>query len=516
MTGRQKAALAFLSGAVFAASQAPIDITAGILVGLGGFAFAISDHEKAGRRGFLFGFGANLVALRFVPEVITHFTPLPYVAGVVALVLLSMAQALPWMAGGAISGLLAGRIPRLPSWLTFAVGVYAALFVPAVFPWTPAGGLAMWPILLQTSELVGERGASMFIALGCALFARAIAKRAWRPAAAGATVFALLLAYGGVRMRAVESARAAAPHAKVALVSPDFAAGDRWDESRATMMMDRLTTLTKSAESRGAELTVWPESAYPYTLSHGTRRSPSGHRAVLQDGVRGPVLAGVYMKGGSGRGYNSALLATSDGELSRSYDKRHLLWFGETVPLADKIGFLRRAFSKGLGLEPGSESVLFEAGTVRAAVLNCYEDTLPDASREAIEIRPNLLVNITNDAWFAGSAEGDLHLRLAVLRTIETRRDMVRAVNRGPTTWISASGKILARRDVSAGAGAPPPLLTDAALLDSPITPYAVLADAPLLLLLVFFLGAERWLFLRAVQNAASAAPSRGRRSRAC
>src|SRR5690606_24285248 len=108
-------------------------------------------------------------------------------------------------------------------------------------------------------------------------------------------------------------------------------------------------------------------------------------------------------------------------------------------------GFVRRAFAKGLGLEPGTESVLFEAGEVRAAVLNCYEDTLPDASREAIEIRPNLLVNITNDAWFAGSQEGELHLRLATLRSVETRRDLVRAVNRGPTTWVSASGKILAR-----------------------------------------------------------------------
>ena len=514
MTGRQRALIAFASGAVFAASQPPIDITAGILVGLGGFAFAISDHEKAGRRGFLFGFGANLVALRFVPEVITRFTPLPYVAGVVALILLSMAQALPWMAGGAISGLLARRIPRLPSWLTFAVGVYAALFVPAVFPWTPAGGLAMWPVLLQTSELVGERGASMFIALACALVAKTFEKRSWRPALAGIAVFAVLLAYGAVRMRSVEAARIAAPHAKIALVSPDFAAGDRWDESRATMMMDRLTALTKGAESRGAELTVWPESAYPYTLSHGTRRSPTGHRAMLQEGVRGPVLAGVYMKGGNGRGFNSALLVTEGGELSRSYDKRHLLWFGETVPLADKIGFIRRAFPKGIGLEPGNESVLFESGAVRAAVLNCYEDTLPDASREAIEIRPNLLVNITNDAWFAGSAEGDLHLRLAVLRSIETRRDLVRAVNRGPTTWVAATGKILARRDGSAGTGAPPALVVDAALLDKPITPYAVLADAPLILLFVVFIAAERILYLRAL-NASSAAPSRERRSRA-
>ena len=91
---------------------------------------------------------------------------------------------------------------------------------------------------------------------------------------------------------------------------------------------------------------------------------------------------------------------------------------------------------------------------------------------------------------------------------------MVRAVNRGPTTWVSATGKILARRDGSAGTGAPPPLLVDAALLERPITPYAVLADAPLILILVAFIAAERILYLRAL-NAASAGPSRERRSRA-
>lgn len=484
MTPRQNAALAFLSGVVFAASTPPTDVTAGILLGLAGFAAAIADGVTSARRGWLFGFGANLVALRFVPEVITRFTPLPYAVGCVALILLSMVQALPWMAGGAVARIVSSRIAWMPTWLAFAIGVYAALFVPAVFPWTPAGGLAPWPVLLQTAELVGERGTSFFVAAGCALVADAVLGRRVRSLAIAAASFAVLLAFGVLRMRSVDAARASAPHAKVALVSPDFDATDRWEGSRATMMLDRLTTLTKHAEERGAELTVWPESAYPYTLPHGIRRTPPGPRAVLQPGVRGPVLAGVYLKGAHGAGFNSAFLATSDGALSRSYDKRHLLWFGETVPLADKIGFIRRAFARGTGLEPGTDTVPFDAGPVRAAVLNCYEDTLPDASREAMEVAPNLLVNITNDAWFAGSAEGELHLRLAVLRAIETRRDLVRAVNRGPTTWVAATGKVLARREAQAGMGAPPPLVVDAALLDAPLTVYARLADAPLLLAL--------------------------------
>jgi apolipoprotein N-acyltransferase len=280
-------------------------------------------------------------------------------------------------------------------------------------------------------------------------------------------------------MAEVERTRVAAPHARVALVQPGFDASDRWEAARATMMMERLTTLTKSAEQRGAELTVWPESAYPFTLPHGTRASPTGARAVLQPDVRGPVLTGSYMSGARGVGYNSTILATRDGAISASYDKRHLLWFGETVPLSEWFPWLTKVFARGTGLAPGRESVAFVAGPIRAAVLNCYEDTLPVAGREAMATSPNLLVNVTNDAWFAGSAEGELHLHLSVLRAIETRRDLVRAVNEGPTAFVDANGLVRARYDLLM----PGTLLTSPALLTGGPTLYLRFGDAPLLLL---------------------------------
>lgn len=487
---------------MFAASASPVDVHAGILVGLVGFALALEpglsgeDDLEARTRagaayGFSFGLGANLVALRFVPEVIVRFTPLPSIAAWVALVLLSAAQALPWMAGGALAHRLGRRALggnwRPPSWLAYALGVYLATFVPSVFPWTPSGGLAAWPVLLQTAEIVGERGTSFLFAIAAGLFAHALVRfRSSRdvrasaaPLALSLAVLAVLVAFGSLRMRSVDRDRDAAPHARVALVQPGFDASDRWEASRASMMIDRLTTLTKSAEQHGAELTVWPESAYPFQLPHSARTSPHGARAVLQGEVHGPVLTGAYMSGAHGLGYNSAILASKDGSLSAPYDKRHLLWFGETVPLADWFPWLRKVFSKGTGLDAGHESVVFTTGPIRAAVLNCYEDTLPEAGREAMDRSPNLLVNITNDAWFAGSAEGELHLRLAVLRAIETRRDLVRAVNQGPTTFVDATGRVRARYDLPM----PGTLQTTPALLETPPTFYVRYGDLPLVLL---------------------------------
>jgi apolipoprotein N-acyltransferase len=448
------------AGVLFAACSPPIDFVPGVFLGLALFAVTLADAPGTGfSRGWLFGLGANLVALRFVPGVIARFTSLPLPAQWLALVLLAGAQAIPW-----------------------GLGAIAAR--------------TLTPALLQIADVVGERGVSLVVALIAGLLADAVVRRAKPPLAVAGALVVLLGGYGLVRMRGIDAARARAPHARVALVQPGFDASDRWEASRAAMMIERLTQLTKSAEARGAELVVWPESAYPYTLPHAARRSPSGPRAVLQPGVTVPVLTGAYLQGGP---YNSAVLATPDGALSRPYDKRHLLWFGETVPLADSFPWLRRVFARGTGLVPGHESVVFGAGPVRAAVLNCYEDTLPVAGREAMEGRPNLLVNVTNDAWFAGSAEGELHLRLAVLRAIETRRDLVRAVNRGPTSFVDAAGRVVSRYDD----GIPGTLPSRPALLDGPITLYARFGDAPLVLL-----AAAAVLFARR-QKTAGADPAR-------
>jgi apolipoprotein N-acyltransferase len=502
------------SGLVFATSTPPLDFEAGILLGLVGFGLALDDARRHSARaavgvGFVFGLSANLLGLRFVPAVIERFTPLPAAAGVLAWMLLAAAQAVPWAVAGALHRWLRGKdVPSetLPAWLAFATSVYGATFVPTLFAWTPAGGLAGWPRLLQGAEIVGERGASFFVAAVCGLLAAVAAPstaslQRRRLLGAAAATMCLLGVYGTLRERSIEAVRRRSAHAMIGLVEPDFDPVLHWDPNLATASMVELSRLTREAESDGAALTIWPESAYPYTLAHGTNVSPSGPRSILQPGVHGPVLTGLYMAMPAappeqGLGTNSAILARGDGSLSPSYDKRHLLWFGETVPLAETFPVLRRVFARGTGLVAGNESVRFVAGSIVFAVLNCYEDTLPAAGREAMSVRPNLLVNVTNDTWFSGSIESELHLRLATLRAIESRRDLVRAVNRGPTSWVAATGRVLARRESPPGAGAPAPLVVDAALLDTPPTPYVRFGDAPLAvalgLLVAFRIGRRR------------------------
>jgi apolipoprotein N-acyltransferase len=513
MTSVRKHLLALLAGAVLASGGPPLDVHPALWIGMAALAWLLDDDPAwpafasrtrvaltGARRGLAFGIGANLVALRFVPAVIVRFTPLPWAAGALALVLLAAFEGLRWMVAAVASETLArARVPRPAA---FAAGVYAGTFVPTMMPWTVAGGVSPWPAFVQLADVLGERGVAALMALAAGLAAQGL-RTALLPAtrlrgalALGAALLVVLAqaGLGVVRMAAVDRERAHAQHARVGLVQPSVGASTRWEEDRAPVILDELTTLTRRAESHGVELVVWHEAAYPYRLPHGLRRAPDEARAIVQPGVRGPVLTGLLLGGAAdGASYNSAVVATRDGAISASYDKRHLLWFGETVPLADRLPWLRRVFARGLGLAAGERAVALQSGNVRASVLVCYEDMLPEAGREAMEVAPNLLVNVTNDAWFAETAESELHLRVGALRAVELRRDMVRAVNFGPTSWVDAAGRVRAR----APADFPSVLVTEPALLEGPPTFYARFGDAPFALLLLVFANVAVWRVTR-------------------
>jgi apolipoprotein N-acyltransferase len=475
--------MACLAGVVMTLASPPVDFFPALWLGMAGLAYVLEEPLAVRRmsgaaRGLAFGFAVDFVASRFVPAVVVRFTPLPWIVGVLALALLATAQGLRWMVAAIVREQLARR--GVAGWLAFAAGVYVATFVPAVFPWTPAGALSPWPVMIQLADIVGERGVTFLIALSAGLLAtaaRAVREgrrcRGLSLAAVGLALPVAMLAHGTWRMRQVEAARARAPIAKVGLVQPGTDALERWKEDNRESILARLTSLTKTAEARGVVVTIWPEAAYPIPVGHWTRRCPIGKAAILPFGVRGPVLTGLIMTSVAGDLYNSAAVCSADGELSDPYDKLHLLPFGETIPVLDRIPWVRQKLSRSTRLRPGTNNVVQAAGPVHASVLNCFEDILVGSGRQAMDGGPNLLVNITNDAWFVGGYESELHLRFSVLRAVEERRDLVRAVNLGPTTWIDATGRVRARYD----SALPAAIVVEPALLETPLTLFGRLGD---------------------------------------
>ncbi len=483
---RRELLLAALGGVVFALTAPPTNLYPAVLIGLALLAASIHGLDGAPPtfwvafgRAAVWGTSAGLVGLRFVPVVIQRFTPLGVAASILALALLAAGQSLTWAIGAGVAALLRRRA-RAPIELAFGAGALITLSLPAIFAWSPAGLVTPWPSFVQLADVIGERGVSVIFAVAAALLARALIaairdRRASRavmtPIAIAIAIIVALPIHGAIRMGMIRRASEDLPVVKVGLVNHAVPPLDRWDPQNHPAILRSLKDLTRALERDGAELVVWPEAAYPYPIEHRMRTAPrDAKRAILGGGVRGPVLFGLITLDEAARlpsgsyernSFNSASIVTPDGALQPPYDKLELLWFGETVPGSAYFPWLRRQFQRSGGLIPGAEPRALtldvdrdsaSAGrsidptarpSLRMAVLNCYEDTLPSLGVRLVRsLSPNLLVNVTNDAWFYGTAEPELHARLGAVRAIEHRLDLVRAVNMGVTSWVDASGAV--------------------------------------------------------------------------
>lgn len=514
----QRLIVAILGGAIAALATPPTNIYPALFIGLAMLAFALDDAPSAGRafgRGVAWATTAGIVGMRFVPSVVERFTPLGFGPGTLALVLLAAAQSLLWGIGAAGTNLLQRRV-HAPLEVAFGAGTLLAVSLPSVFAWTPAGIVCPWTPLVQLADVIGERGVSVLFAIVAALLARAMKGALSRddrtsrfrqaillPLAGATAILVLNVMYGAWRMHTLSRETAFAPTLRVALINQAVGPLDRWDPKNHTSILKNLQALTKAAEAEGVDLTVWPEAAYPYALDYGATRSPRGPRSVLGGDLHGPVLFGLItnerpQKVGEGQyernSRNSATIVSADGSLQPTYDKLELLWFGETIPLGTYFPWLRRIFQKSGGLVPGTEAralvLARPAGDVRFGVLNCYEDTLTDVGRRiAREVRPHLLVNVTNDAWFLGSAEPELHARLARMRAIEHRIHLVRSVNLGVMSWIDERG-VEVLHDESTTAST---LIATPKIGAESLTVYARCGDIPLLGLFGVTIGVFAW-----------------------
>jgi apolipoprotein N-acyltransferase len=505
--------LGAVSGAFLATAGPPLDFVPALWLGMVALVLVLEQPSivpltvrgkprlgwfAGSMRGWFFGIATNAAALRFIPNVVTRFTDLSWPVALFALLLLAAEQGLRW----AILGVLYRRLrdARVEAWFAFPAAMYVSTFLPVMIPWTPAGGAGLWLPTFQLAELVGERGVDVVMALVAALLASAwLAYRAQRArpgeggtrrmttlALSGLGVFLAAFVYGHFRIVAIDAARAQAPHEKVALIAPAFEATLQETQSIRLPMLRTLQSLTHDAETQGgAAVSVWPEGIYPWPVAHDGGRTPPGPRAPLGNigsagnsstGIHGPVLSGVITVDALERQFNSATVFDAYGNMSAPYDKMHLLWFGETVPLAEEIPWIASTFARGLGLSAGKEDRALDLGGHPVAVMNCFEDCLPAAAREGGALSPSFLVNVTQDGWFSGTTESELHMRISSLRSVETRRDLVRAVNSGLTSWYDATGRLRATFPADKSGY----LVADVALLALPPTFYVRFGDLPL------------------------------------
>lgn len=387
------------------------------------------------------GFAAFGLTGPWLVETVRRFTGVPW-----ALAALAHVGACAWMAlAWALAGYLAARTAAvLGREAAAGLALWAGLrFGPRVFPYPPALPLVSLPALPQCADLVGVEGLGAALLALSVLGLEAVRRRCPRRGAAAALVAAAMLTYGALRETAVVRAREAAPGLAVALVQPAVGAALRWEAWAKDAALSRLQSLTQRG-GVGADLAVWPEAAYPHELRMDLARDGEGAPRVLPDGGP-PLLFGAMARAGEGAGarrFNAVFLRAPDGRIAGGVAKRVLLPFGEYLPAVVWLPALHAAATGGQGVSPGSVPPRISLGRNEIGVLNCFEDTVPEALDGLAGV--DLLVNVTNDAWFAGSNNAQ-HVVAARWRAIELRRDLVRASNEGASGHIDARGRVLAQ-----------------------------------------------------------------------
>ena len=223
---------------------------------------------------------------------------------------------------------------------------------------------------------------------------------------------------------------------------------------------DHLEALSKKGEEKGAQLVVWPETAFVPAIEWHKKYRPKDERdrydliMRLEKYLRSTNALYIIgnnesfneseLKPQRDKQYNTAYLYDKDIIISK-YRKMNLVPFTESFPHPELFPWLYE-YVKKLGNTqtlPGKEQTLFDIDGIKSTVLICYEDTFTDLPREATNNGSDLMINITNDAWTNYSSAALQHLAAASLRTIENRRSLVRAGTSGFTGIIDPNGKIL-------------------------------------------------------------------------
>jgi apolipoprotein N-acyltransferase len=395
--------------------------------------------------GLVAGTTANAIALFWVVPLLQTFARFPWVAAVPTALVLWVVQGLPFALAAAGACALSRR--GAPAWLVLPASLTVAFSItPALFPWRPAASQVEFLPWVQLADVGGPPLLDLLWALaGCAVARAVMVGPAPSRVAAAALAFAAVvgpLAYGMPRMAQVRAERAAAPTLRVGVVQPNVGIFDKHEPLLWPRHLALLQEMTRGLEDRGADLVVWPETAYPYTFPRDRTRDLSGPHAVRGRHTQVPLLFGAITQRSRCERWNSVLAMDPEGEVLAVADKRRLLAFGETVPLWHHLPPLRRFFPCP-GLTPGTEPGVVHVAGAAIGVLNCYEDILALHTRWLVRqgSSPALLVNATNDAWFGDTSEPHLHHHVARLRAVETRRDLVRAVNTGVSGHVLATGE---------------------------------------------------------------------------
>lgn len=349
---------------------------------------------------------------------------------------------------------------KIPLSLVLAVSLTALEFLRVYFP---VGGFP-WPapvysqggylLFFQWMDVTGVWGLNFLIYLINGLFAEmvwswfgmhAIDQLLKRSVAMGFLMlfsfYASVLSQRGIKVSQPLEENVLS----VALVQGNIKQDLKWNPQTAYDNLEKHLLMTQKATEQGAELVIWPETAYPYTidLSESEKFILDENKLISEEST---ILFGAVSEDPTEelKIHNSAFLySKSQQGLSSPYHKRHLVPFGEYVPLKKFLVFAKKLTQAVGDFTAGNSGSLLNFSNFKLGVLICYEDIFPALARQTVLGGADWLVNITNDAWYGTSSAIYQHMVFSQVRALENRRPLLRAANTGISAIIDARGSIV-------------------------------------------------------------------------
>ncbi len=361
------------------------------------------------------------------------------------------------------------------AWVTLE---FAQTHFPAIgFPWNLLGyAAAKHIVLLQFASVTGIWGLSLVAAGFNAMLAWALVTRARLALIVAGGIAVALVATIVVGDRWVPSAQ---PRSTARLVQVNFpqamsypgdwldkhtaeldeleriSVGDAGSPPQAGQPMAGVTAqnaVNPPLQSSQVDLIIWPEVPAPFYLQDPrfaarAQRIARGANAWFLLGVvewrpaQSPAAATTRRQ----VPHNSAVLLAPTGERAYTYDKIHLVPFGEYVPARRLLRFAESLVAEVGDFERGREYSVGQTPSGKFSALICYEVVFPDLVRRFVQNGAELLVNISNDGWLGRSAGPDQHLAMARVRAVENRRWLLRSTNNGYSAAIDPYGRVVAQ-----------------------------------------------------------------------
>jgi apolipoprotein N-acyltransferase len=441
---------------------------------------------EAFRLGYLAGIVHFTTLIYWIVFVLQRYGGLPLPAGILALCGICFYLALYVGVFSALST----RFMKLPFFSLFIAAAWVALEYARAnliigFPWCLAGYTQYRHVsIIQISDLGGVYWVSFLVVLVNAVLFRFFSSSSVRSRSgmvlnlAFAALFLIFtFFYGWLGMK---EKPASSETMNVAVIQANIDQAVKWDEAYRTNTIDIYMDLAEKAAAYSPHLMVWPETAVPFYFQDNIEFADMLAGFLNETGMSLIFGSPAYKKSDKGvEFFNRAYLLSSEKKIY-SYDKVHLVPFGEYVPFKSILFFINKLVPAAGDFTSGTD--ISPLGNVRPApgAMICFEVIFPSHARRHALAGADFFVNLTNDAWFGRSSAPHQHLAMSVFRSIEQRKPMIRAANTGISACIDRFGTIrkhtnLFTREL---------MLCTIDTAASPLTFYARYGDLPTLMFL--------------------------------